>query len=336
MSNLGSSLDEKAPPAVSAPSFRFSTEVLPERERVPIFREVFGRNILGIDIAEPLGESRFRADVFAKQLSGLSILWARYSPLRGARTRAQLADGNDGMAFQWSASPSVGEHMGRGLELGSKDGVLISCSDPGGSAFPSAAPMVSLAFPREALGPLLREGEDSAGRPVPANRPAFALLRRYIGILKEEDATATPELQKLAVTHVYDLLALAVGPTRDAHNAATHRGTRAAHLAAIRKEIAESLDADISIEVLAARHRLSPRHVQRLFEESGTTFTEFVRDARPERARAMLVSPRFADKRISDLAFEVGFRDLSHFNRWFRARFGASPSDLRSGPAEFR
>jgi AraC-like DNA-binding protein len=294
-----------------------------------MFREVFGRNILGIDVAEPLGESPFRADVLVKQLPGLNLLWAKYSPLRGGRTRAQLADGNDGLAFQWSASPSVGEHMGRDIELGSNEGVLISCSDPGGSAFPSAAPMVSLAFPREALGLLLRDGEDCAGRPVPANAPAFVLLRRYIDLLKQEDSIVTPELQKLAAVHVCDLLALALGPTREAQHLAWQRGVGAAQLGAIKKDIAENADRKCSVKMIAARHRLSPRHVQRLFEREGTSFTEYVREQRLLGAYRMLASPRFAALRVSDIAFETGFSDLSWFNRQFRRRFGTSPSDVR-------
>jgi len=334
MSDAGASLREGLTPGAGAPSFRFSTDALPEHERVPMFREVFGRNILGIDVAEPLGESRFRADVLAKQLPGLNILWANYSPLRGGRTRAQLADGNHGLAFQWSASPSVGEHMGRDIELGSNEGVLISCSDPGGSAFPSAAPMVSLAFPRQALGPLLREGEDCAGWPVPANTPAFVLLRRYIDMLKQEDAIVTPDLQRLAAMHVYDLLALAIGPTRDAHHAAKRRSIGAAHLSAIKQEIGENAGRKCSVEAVAARHGLSARHVQRLFEQEGTSFTAYLREQRLLMAYRMLGSPRFAHLRISDIAFEAGFSDLSWFNRLFRRRFGMAPADIRTGPTE--
>jgi AraC-like DNA-binding protein len=324
------SSDGTGAPAIGAPSFRFSTESLAERERVPMFREVFGRNILGIDVAEPLGENPFRADILAKQLPGLNILWANYTPLRGARTRAQLADGNDGLAFQWSASASFGDHMGRDLVLASKDGVLISCSDPGGSTFPSAAPMVSLAFPRKALGSLLRNGLDSAGRVVPASRSAFALLRRYIDILKHEDTIASADLQRLAVMHVYDLLALAVGATPDARHIAKHRGVCAAQLGAIKRDISNRADHRCTVEAVAARHGLSARHVQRLFAEDGSSFTEFLREQRLVHAYRMLASPRFEHLRISDIAFECGFGDLSWFNRLFRRRFGMSPADVRT------
>jgi AraC-like DNA-binding protein len=322
-------------PETGAPGFRFSTESLPEAERIGMFREVFARKILGMDV-EPLGERPFRTDMTVKQLPGLNMVWARSSPVRASRTRALLADGKDGFAFQWAASPGFGERRGRELTLGRNDGILIACSEPGILALPRAGAVVSLTFPREAMGPLARDVADCAGQPVPAASPALRLLAGYVEVLRREAAAASPELQRLAVAHVYDLMAFALGATRGAADTAERDGVRAARLAAIQKDIAESVDTDISIEAVAARHRLSPRHVQRLFEESGATFTEFVRDVRLERARAMLTGLRFRHKRISDIAFDVGFRDLSHFNRWFRARFGASPSDLRNAAAELR
>jgi len=35
------------------------------------------------------------------------------------------------------------------------------------------------------------------------------------------------------------------------------------------------------------------------------------------------------DRRISDIALEAGFSDLSHFNRLFHARFGETPTAVR-------
>jgi AraC-like DNA-binding protein len=33
-------------------------------------------------------------------------------------------------------------------------------------------------------------------------------------------------------------------------------------------------------------------------------------------------------RRVSDIAFEVGFSDLAHFYRLFRARFGDTPKGI--------
>jgi AraC-like DNA-binding protein len=67
-----------------------------------------------------------------------------------------------------------------------------------------------------------------------------------------------------------------------------------------------------------------------LFENEGTTFSEFARNARLSRAYRMLRDPRFADRSISTIAFEAGFSDLSYFNKVFRRRFGGTPSDVRA------
>jgi AraC-like DNA-binding protein len=44
----------------------------------------------------------------------------------------------------------------------------------------------------------------------------------------------------------------------------------------------------------------------------------------------LLSDPRCAGRKISAVAFDAGFSDLSYFNRTFRRRYGASPSELRA------
>jgi AraC-like DNA-binding protein len=132
------------------------------------------------------------------------------------------------------------------------------------------------------------------------------------------------------VTHVYDLVALALGATRDATEGAKLGGVRAARLRRIKSDIADNLSNGLSIAEVAARHRLPVRYLQRLFEAEGTTFTEFLLDQRLARVHRMLIDPRFADHAISMIAIDAGFHHLSYFNRAFRTRFGASPSDVRA------
>jgi AraC-like DNA-binding protein len=72
------------------------------------------------------------------------------------------------------------------------------------------------------------------------------------------------------------------------------------------------------------------RYVQRLFETEGVTFTDFVLDARLAQAHRMLTNDRFANLKISAVACEAGFGDPSYFNRTFRRRYGATPSEVRT------
>jgi len=51
--------------------------------------------------------------------------------------------------------------------------------------------------------------------------------------------------------------------------------------------------------------------------------------SRKQKAYRMLRDARFSDRSITSIAFDCGFGDHSYFNRSFRRRFGATPSDIR-------
>ena len=59
------------------------------------------------------------------------------------------------------------------------------------------------------------------------------------------------------------------------------------------------------------------------------TFSQFVRGQRLACACRMLGDPLHTHWSITAIAFEAGFNDLSYFDRSFRRRYAASPSDVR-------
>jgi len=113
------------------------------------------------------------------------------------------------------------------------------------------------------------------------------------------------------------------------------RGARATRLQAIQSDIAENAgSAALSIDEVAARHGVSTRHIRRLFEGTGTTFTAYTREHRLLMVCRMLGDPRHDQRAIGAIAFDAGFGDLSYFNRVFRQRFGATPSEIRAAARE--
>ena len=114
--------------------------------------------------------------------------------------------------------------------------------------------------------------------------------------------------------------------------AATDR--RAGRLAAIKADIEARLERrDLGIEMIATLHGVSARAVQKLFESEGRTFSDYVLERRLDRAWHRLVTAEGAGLTISAVAYEVGFGDLSYFNRSFRKRFGRQPSQVRAQAA---
>jgi AraC-like DNA-binding protein len=194
---------------------------------------------------------------------------------------------------------------------------------------------VSLGLSRPALRALVADPEALLITPIPERNHALRLLTNYMSALEGADLllnpNATPDVANTLATHVLDLVALAIGATRDGVELAKGRGLRAARLYAIKVDIRNNLHhADLSVAIIAARHGVTPRYVQMLFAAEDVTFSEYVLGQRLARVRRMLEEPRFAGRTISAIAYEVGFGDLSHFNRAFRRHFGMTPSDVRA------
>lgn len=304
---------------------------LPERERIPHFREFFARKILRIDI-EPLAGHPLEADLTLDQLPGLGILSSKNTPVTIARRSTDASD--EGFVLQLAKSTILHQQLGRDAEFHAGEASALLSDEPGTVVFPEAGGFVSLLLPRKALGSLLGDVENCVARPVQQTSTALRLLRGYLSVVKQQQTSGDRELQALVVNHIYDLVALALGATRDTAEQAKGRGVRAARLHAIKKDVAAHLEEEISLDRIAARHGVSPRYVRMLFEDEGTSFTEFVREQRLLLARRMLLSRRFDHRRIGDIAYESGFNDLSYFNRMFRRRFGRSPGEVRHGFAD--
>jgi AraC-like DNA-binding protein len=67
-------------------------------------------------------------------------------------------------------------------------------------------------------------------------------------------------------------------------------------------------------------------------QRTGSTAAPFVLARRLELAHDRLRDPRFATRTIAAIAGDVGFGDLSYFNRTYRHHFHTTPTATRSAP----
>jgi AraC-like DNA-binding protein/ligand-binding sensor protein len=85
---------------------------------------------------------------------------------------------------------------------------------------------------------------------------------------------------------------------------------------------------DLSLAAAAQAAHMSTFYFCKQFKKStGLSFTDYLSRVRIEKAKEQLLKPH---ARVSEVAFEVGFQSLTHFNRVFRKLNGESPSTYRA------
>lgn len=173
-----------------------------------------------------------------------------------------------------------------------------------------------------------RQIKTLTNRCIRAESGALALLSRFLRDLLSAVQDETIGRRADAVSGaIWSLIDLAFpgdeGPARRVGL------RRRAPLAAAQKLIERELcNSHLEVKDVAAALHISPRYMQLLFSEIGTTPTRFVLERRLQLAASRLRSnPELG---IGDLALQVGFNDAAYFSRAFRGRFQVSAREYRA------
>ena len=84
----------------------------------------------------------------------------------------------------------------------------------------------------------------------------------------------------------------------------------------------------LSLGSVAKAVNMSTFYFCKMFKKvTGINFTDYLSRVRIEKAKNLLLNPNL---RVSEIAFEVGFQSLTHFNRVFKKILGQSPTDYRA------
>jgi AraC-like DNA-binding protein len=303
---------------------RFSTEAFAPHERIAAWRAAYGQTIAKLEF-EPDSEAPFTVDATLRALPGLGIVSMATQGLRFSKPR-NLIDSDDLILVTVETGGYSGWQLGREVHLGPNDAVVRSNAEvASGQIF---GRLCLIRVPTRAIAPMVGDISASLQRRIPAMTGALQLLRPYVRAVKDG---VTPDIQSLATTHVYDLIAMMFGATREAAEVASGRGLRAARLRAIKDDVARNLaEGDVAIGAIAMRHQVTPRYIQMLFESEGATFTEYVLGQRLAYVHRLLSDPRRVGEKVASLAFDAGFNDVSYFYRVFRRRYGVLPTDVRA------
>ncbi len=88
-------------------------------------------------------------------------------------------------------------------------------------------------------------------------------------------------------------------------------------------------DGDLTLQDISDQQHVSARYIQKLFQQAGMSFSQYLRQRRLEHCHSDLASVAHRSLSISEICFRWGFNDAAHFSRSFRADYGQTPREFR-------
>jgi AraC-like DNA-binding protein len=317
---------------------RFSSDGLfadlPPDRAARAWRELCAERFGHVEI-EARDDARFFGFMDSLSLdAGVTIGQGALNVKRIARTVATVRarpDDRMTLMINTTGTRNVIRHLGRELQYEHGSATLFSHVHPSEFLDVPPGPVLQIVMDHQRLSSRVPHLEDRLAVEARGNSDTLRLLINYSQLLLEDEQGFTKGLAELAAAHLVDLAALVLGADRDFAVHAHERGVRAARLASVLHIIKENFgDAGLSAAIIAARLGVTPRYVHLLLDESGKNFSQHLKERRLVAARDMLADLRKLNMKIADVACAVGFSDVAHFNRSFRARYGMTPSDVRA------
>jgi AraC-like DNA-binding protein len=310
---------------------RLTTEDIPRRERLAFVHDFVGRYIGGLNF-RLLDCENVRIDLAAMWLPGqLTVGQTWFTPVHGLRTRDLLQDGRE----HYLLSIHTEDYE---ISVDGKDPIKVAAGDltvvneAVCSEFWFGKPhrVDVMALDRRLLARLAPRVDMEASYILPAAASELPLLKAYADSLRSSPPS-TEKAREMASRHIYDLTALVLDGFVRGGAARNERSIATARLKLIQKDVLERLaDHGLHIDAVAKRQGVTPRYVQRLFEIDGTTFSDFVRERRLELAFRLLLERDPGSCTVTTIAHDAGFSEISSFNRAFRKRYDATPSEIRA------
>jgi AraC-like DNA-binding protein len=304
---------------------------LDDRQRFLFFAELF-EHFSNTGELDPAPDVPFRAAMNSIHI-GTTMLGrcdGTFTTVRRER-RQVLQTNDDRYCLARNTGDRAAQVVHRGREFTMRPGamVLLKLDEPFFSADgASQKRFTNVHLPMAALNAAVADVDDMVGRELEPGG-ALSLAMDYSDLLLRHPA-AVDEAGMAIAQHLMDLASLGLGARGELALAAERGGLRAVRLKAVLMILERRFsEPDFSAQKLAAAAGLSERYVNELLYEAGASFTTRLNELRLRKAAGLLAQA--GGRRISDIAFECGFNDLSYFNRCFRRRFGLTPSAARGG-----
>lgn len=310
----------------------FSTLDYSEHTQLRVWQEIMSDVYYSLEIKRSQKDG-LRGKIRQYDIGPVSITTFDADEQRVFRTKTRIArDPDDSYVFVMPVRKELYFNQnGRSGFVKPGGHVLVSTSDFYELSCPDGFINWTVKIPGDELRQRNPCVDDYTGCRFPVDMQMSHIARQHVRTLAVTFGNSNPRNSVDLARNLIDTIALVIdseigGSEGDSHSQYRLRGRIMAY---IRNNIGEF---DLSPKMIAKAHGISVSYLYKLFRNSGMTVGEFIMAQRIQTAYEMLSTAGARQATVSEVAYSVGFRNVSHFSRVFRERYNLSPSAVRKPP----
>lgn len=306
-----------------------STAGVAAADRLPFWNDIASRLITPLRV-EPIGDGPFEASIAHRRLRECEIMSPKSTPAHVFR-EGECDSGVLNIQLQHRGR-TTNHTGGRTATMDEGDFLLYDPSKPLWLSFEEPTQSIVVQLPLAMVEERMPHLREQVGIPISGKSGPGALFSNFLRqaweeLERDDNGAETHDWAESMGEAIWPLLDMAYASRRPRAVANRREERRRVLFEVVETDLT---DPELDVHRLAAQMGVSARYVQMLFAELGTTPRAFIQERRLDLA-ARRLEREGMEVTVTDVAYDVGFNDLSSFCRAFRRRFDTSPRSYRAG-----
>lgn len=317
----------------------YSTKSANGQDNLNYWNQVVCETYFQLSTSSPSRRDReFAGTLHTHTCGPLGISTLESSALNYQRTQYHVSKENEDyflVTLPYSA-PIYFAQNGREVECQPGEFILEGSADPYVFNYSESNRLTVLKIP----GPMLRNRvfnvDNFCALGFPAQVGSAALFKDFLSSIMLQAEHINKDLGGALAEQLIELLGITLDSKTDSLPLA-EKSVQKAHLCRIQRFINTNLtNSQLCTQLIAQNCQISVRYLHQLFENSGWSVSNWIRERRLEECYKILSDPTKALRSIAELAYSMGFSDQAHFNRCFKSRYKCTPGTVRAEAAKNR
>ena len=309
----------------------YSTEALRSRAKIEYWNDVICDVFTDME-TDPFDLDRFDGKVCCDQLGQLSLSKVTSLPAAVKHAKKHIARSTQQQFFLHLQARGELALQQNGVRTLLKEGDFSICdsSYPYELSYDRYCETIVLGIPAPALRTRIPQPEQlscvyMSGQSGLSNTASVMLKSLWTQLEQGIPAEFGPKIAE----NLLDMIATAYSLTQGTKTAKS--ATTGARLIQIKRFIESNLhDPELTPRTIAAAFNISPRYLHMLFSHGEESVSHYILRRRLEECARHMTDVFWRGKTITQIAFDKGFNNSTHFARVFKEQFGVSPREYRN------